>query len=206
MLKTDINLLTKFCRKLLFSSLILSSLLALAEDFTIERLSLFVSDGANVYENRPLNTAINTLPSNISVDFQTKTDANGDTVWQWNLKNKSKVNYNNLRITGLIDVDLDTSVYNDASTTDDPAMALSIDIGNLRAGQEIIAVATLAGNSTIGLTQRDSITSPKTFFNFYAKKGYFDRAYPDMVQGGLLTTGSAIKEGNVWVWGFRGSS
>lgn len=257
MLKTDINLLTKFCRKLLFSSLILSSPLALAEDFTIERLSLFVSDGANVYENRPLNTAINTLPSNISVDFQTKTDANGDTVWQWNLKNKSKVNYNNLRITGLIDVDLDalgntffneygsllslsapsgyiapdkweisepgylkgdlitrashgslknTSVYNDASTTDDSAMALSIDIGNLRAGQEIIAVATLAGNSTIGLTQRDSITSPKTFFNFYAKKGYFDRAYPDMVQGGLLTTGSAIKEGNVWVWGFRGSS
>lgn len=107
MLNTNIKLLTKFCRKLLFSSLILSSPLALAEDFTVERLSLFVSDGANVYENRPLNTAINTLPSNISVDFQTKTDANGDTVWQWNLKNKSKVNYNNLRITGLIDVDLD---------------------------------------------------------------------------------------------------
>lgn len=257
MLKTDIKLSTKFCRKLLISSLILSTPFALAEDFTIERLSLFVSDGTNVYESRPLNTVINTLPSNISVDFQTKTDANGDTVWQWNLKNTSKVNYNNLRITGLIDVDIDapsntffneygsllalkapsgyiapdkweisepgylkgdlitrashgslknTSVYNNASTTDDPAMALSIDIGNLRAGQEVIAVATLAGSSTIGLTQQDSITTPKTFFNFYAKKGFFDRAYPDMAQGGLLTTGSAIKEGNVWVWGFRGSS
>lgn len=255
--KTNIKLLTKHCRTFLYSTLILSTSLTFANDLTIERLSLFVSDGNTVYESRPLNANLNTLPPAIKVSFQAKTDANGDKIWQWNLKNTSKVNYNNLRITGLIDVDIDapsntffneygsllalkapsgyiapdkweisepgylkgdlitrashgslknTSVYNNASTTDDPTMALSIDIGNLRAGQEVIAVATLAGSSTIGLTQQDSITTPKTFFNFYAKKGFFDRAYPDMAQGGLLTTGSAIKEGNVWVWGFRGSS
>ncbi len=259
MLKKDIKLLTKRCRQILFSTLILSSPFAMANDVSsVERLSLFVSDGSNIYENRQLTKdTLNTLPNGISVKFESKKGANNEDVWQWHLKNTTKNSFSNLRVTGLIDVDINAPVntfFNEYgslisltapqgyipsdrwevsepgylkgdlitrsgrgflnnssdlpnnSSVDDPAIALSTNIGNLRAGEELIVVATLDADGTEGVKQEDQLNPEKAFFNFYAKKGFFGRSSPFANQGGLLTTGALVKDGNVWVWGFRGSS
>lgn len=112
MLKKDIKLLTRKCRQILFSSLILTTPFALANDTAnVERLSLFVTDGTHVYENRQLTqTPVNTLPSQISVNFTSTKNANNEIVWQWHLKNNANTSFNNLRVTGLIDVDINAPI------------------------------------------------------------------------------------------------
>lgn len=274
MLKKDIKLLTKKCRQILFSSLMLTTPFALADDTAnVERLSLFVTDGVHVYENRQLTqTPVNTLPSQISVNFTSTTNANNEIVWQWHLKNNASTSLNNLRVTGLIDIDINAPIntfFNEGGDLvsltapndyirsdkweigepgyltgdlilragkgnlkntsnldeDDSAIALSANIGSLGAGEELDIIAKLSPEALEGVKQEDysrietrlqkgvngsvkttQLNSDQVLFNFYAKKPGPSRVYTDMVQGALLTTGTAVKEGNVWVWGFRGSS
>lgn len=85
----------------------LASPLAFAESFTVDRLSLFINDGTTSYEDRRLNQEKINLPSNLSSTFSQSKGAHGESIWRWQIKNTGKTTFNNLRLTGLIDLDID---------------------------------------------------------------------------------------------------
>lgn len=227
--------------------------MAYSENIAIERLSLFLDDSNNVYENRQLIDPINNFPAYLHVSFNEEIKQDGSKEWIWSIQNTSNQNLKNLKLTGFIDIDLnaaDNTFFNEhgditklaapkkaiPATTwmidepgyykgatikkitsnqldnsshlmgnaqaDDSSMALSLIIKQLRKNETIRAVATLNQNN-ISLSQQEGAKNP-VHFNFYA---YQDDSFASAfaMQGGLLTTGMGIKEGNVWVWGFRGS-
>ena len=59
----------------------------------------------------------------------------------------------------------------DATTADDTAMALSINIGTLNNNQELTITATLTDNGTVGLKQKDAHNNTQASFQAYAKPG-----------------------------------
>lgn len=91
----------------LCTAAILASPLAFADSFTVDRLSLFINDGTSTYEDRRLNQEKINLPSNLSSTFSQSTGAHGESIWRWQIKNTGRSTFNNLRLTGLIDLDID---------------------------------------------------------------------------------------------------
>jgi len=189
---------------------------------TVERLSLFLYDGTNAYEDRRIGSPQNNLPATtITAQFSTTPNAQNEPTWEWKLKNISGTSLNNLRATVLIDVDispedntfhnehgslmglaapadhiaadkweiselgylngdllqraatgnLNNQSYQDATTADDTAMALSINIGTLNNDQELTITATLTDNGTVGLKQKDAHNNTQASFQAYAKPG-----------------------------------
>lgn len=103
------NAQVRFKRTLLSlcTASILASPLAFADSFTVDRLSLFINDGTTSYEDRRLDQEKSNLPANLSATFSQSTGANGESIWRWQIKNTGKATLNNLRLTGLIDLDID---------------------------------------------------------------------------------------------------
>ncbi|MCL2873131.1 MAG: putative Ig domain-containing protein, partial [Betaproteobacteria bacterium] len=77
-----------------------------APDYTIERLSLFIYDGTNSYEDRRLPTVVSNLPAGLTVTFNEVIAANQDRTWTWTFRNTNAAALTNLRVTGFVDPDL----------------------------------------------------------------------------------------------------
>ena len=73
---------------------------------TVERLSLFLYDGTNAYEDRRIGSPQNNLPSTVTAQFTTTPNAQNEYTWEWKLTNTSGAALNNLRATVLVDVDI----------------------------------------------------------------------------------------------------
>lgn len=86
---------------------LLASPLAFADNFSVDRLSLFINDGVSTYEDRRLEQQKSNLPSHLEVTFNQEVGVNGEKIWHWQLKNTGQAALNNLRLTGLIDLDID---------------------------------------------------------------------------------------------------
>jgi|GEM_PF-2003582 len=73
---------------------------------TVERLSLFLYDGINAYEDRRIGSPQNNLPATVTPTFTATPTALNEYTWEWKLQNISGASLNNLRTTVLIDVDI----------------------------------------------------------------------------------------------------
>jgi len=73
---------------------------------TVERLSLFVYDGTDVYEDRQIVSPQSTLPSGLTAQFTANTNAQNESTWEWKFNNTSGTVLNNLRVTVLLDADI----------------------------------------------------------------------------------------------------
>ena len=189
---------------------------------TVERLSLFVYDGTDSYEDRRVVSPQSDLPSGLTAQFTANTNAQNESAWEWRLNNTSGAALNNLRVTVLLDADIspeDNTFHNehgkllqlsapvdhiaadkweigeigyltgdllqraasgnltnqsdhqDATSADDSAMALSINIGTLDNDQELTVTTTLADTGTEGLLQADAHNNNQHVFQAYAKLG-----------------------------------
>ncbi|CAK7053710.1 MAG: hypothetical protein BACD_02595 [Bacteroides rodentium] len=78
----------------------------IAHAATVERLSLFVYDGTNVYEDRRVVSPQSNLPTGVTPLFTANTNAQGEHTWEWVLQNTSGAALNNLRVTVLLDADI----------------------------------------------------------------------------------------------------
>ncbi|MDR0250629.1 MAG: DUF11 domain-containing protein, partial [Burkholderiales bacterium] len=78
--------------------------------YSIERLSLFIYDGTNVYEDRRITSPGNSLPTGLTVHFNETTDADQNRTWVWTFRNTNATAFTNLRITGFLDADLSAPV------------------------------------------------------------------------------------------------
>jgi len=74
---------------------------------SVERLSLFIYDGATVYEDRRDTVQLSHLPAGVTASFSSRADGNGEAVWTWELTNTNADAVDNLTITGFIDADVD---------------------------------------------------------------------------------------------------
>jgi uncharacterized repeat protein (TIGR01451 family) len=72
--------------------------------YTIERLSLFIYDGSNVYEDRRLTSPSSNLPPGLTVSFN-ETISGNDRTWTWTFHNTNPAALTNLRVTGFLDAD-----------------------------------------------------------------------------------------------------
>ena len=84
---------------------------AAAQEFTVERVSLFASRATASTEDRrePVPQGSLTDVGVEVVDFQKSTIQGGTVEWKWRLKNSTGAAISDLRLTGLIDVDLAAS-------------------------------------------------------------------------------------------------
>ncbi|MDR2710226.1 MAG: hypothetical protein LBB65_02640, partial [Burkholderiales bacterium] len=80
-----------------------------APDITIERLSLFIYDGTNTYEDRRFPDAASNLPAGLTVTFNETIDASQNRTWAWTFRNTNAAALTNLHLTGFIDPDLSAS-------------------------------------------------------------------------------------------------
>lgn len=93
---------------------------AKAGSLTVERVSLFANNGAEVSEDRR-EPAVHGSFSNIGVDviaFEKNISSANRIEWKWRLKNVSGSAIRNLRLTGYIDVDVsaqDNSFFNETA-------------------------------------------------------------------------------------------
>ena len=80
-------------------------------DYTVERITLFVSDGFNSWHDTPLGNPGSSLPASglMSAQFAASTDASGNHTWIWTLTNASGGTIHDLRFTAFLDVDLGAS-------------------------------------------------------------------------------------------------
>lgn len=74
--------------------------------YTIERLSLFVHDSAGVWEDMRIGETTSNLPPAMSVEFIPQGNPQDGLVWIWVLTNASTSDLQDLRVTALIDVDI----------------------------------------------------------------------------------------------------
>jgi len=87
-----------------------------AHSYSIERLSLFIYDGASVYEDRRLTSSVSNLPTGLTVSFNETIDASQNRTWVWTFRNTNVTALTNLRLTGFLDADLsapDNTFFNE---------------------------------------------------------------------------------------------
>lgn len=68
---------------------------------TVERLSLFIHDGASTWEDRRLSNTFSSLPPGLTAQFTATPQSNGDTTWVWVLRNTGGATLTNLRMTNV---------------------------------------------------------------------------------------------------------
>ncbi|MDR0246817.1 MAG: hypothetical protein LBI16_00225, partial [Burkholderiales bacterium] len=78
--------------------------------YSIERLSLFIYDGANVFEDRQITSPDSNLPTGLTVNFNETINADQNRTWVWTFRNTNATALTNLRITGFLDADLSAPV------------------------------------------------------------------------------------------------
>ena len=126
--------LNVFHRIVVAGALLLPGLTGFAQTstHTLERLSLFVHDGVNAYEDRRLVSPVSHLPTGLTVQFTPTTIAAGQYQWVWVLHNTNATDLSNLRVTALLDADLsaeDNTFHNEHGEL----VALSAPAGHIAA-------------------------------------------------------------------------
>ncbi len=139
-------------RALLASTLSLI-ITGIAHAAAIERLSLFVYDGTNAYEDRRIVSPQSNLPAGMTAQFTADTDAQDQHTWAWVLQNTGSTAYHNLRVTLLLDADIspeDNTFHNEHGKL----LQLSAPTGHIAADKwEIGEIGYLTGDLLLRAAQ-----------------------------------------------------